>query len=66
MKLSKVIETLEGVILKKEEYLREQEAALQVATFPEETAIRATIDFVTLNVNELKRISADLQSVTEL
>ena len=66
MKLSQVIETLDGVIQKKKSYLQEQEAALQVATFPEETAIRATIDFVSLNVGELQRISADLKSVTEL
>lgn len=66
MKLVQVIETLDKVIEQKKSYLQEQKASLQMATFPEETAIRATIDFVTLNVEELQRISADLKAVTEL
>lgn len=66
MKLSQVVETLDRVIEQKKSYLQEQKTALQMATFPEETAIRATVDFVTLNVEELQRIATDLKNVTEL
>ena len=66
MRLTQVVETLDRVIEQKKSYLQEQKTALQMATFPEEIAIRATIDFVTLNIEELQRISIDLKDVTEL
>ena len=66
MKLSDVIVLIEDTIERKRQYLKDQEACKNIASFAEEAFISANIDFVTINIQELNRIVSDLKQVTEL
>ena len=61
MNLSTVAANLRNTIAGKEKALVEYQKAWDVATLENESALYATIKFLEININELRRILADIE-----
>ena len=61
MNISTVAQNLRNTIAGKEKALVEYQKAWDVATLENESALYATIKFLEINIDELKRILADVE-----
>lgn len=61
MNIQTVIKNLRNTIASKEEMLAEYQEARKLATMREDSALYATVSFLKVNIDELKRILQDLE-----
>ena len=65
MNIHKVRENLKNTIASKEQMLAEYQEARKLATMVEDHALYATVSFLKVNINELKKILADVEVCCE-
>lgn len=65
MKIHEVQENLRNAIAGKEQMLAEYQEARKLATMAEDAALYATVSFLKVNIDELKRILQDVDKAVE-